>query len=106
MLSLHSLLLGLPILISFLLVDLLLVFVTILSFVELDLNSNKVSFHPMDHVLVRSLNHHLMLMGLLDIIQSFLCRIQPSVLFIGVLLDAALIDLSLLEFSLHHRNKH
>ena len=67
-LGLKSLLLGLSTSLGFLHVDLVLVFIAVLIFVEPDLNGDQVGIHAMDHVLVLTLHHHLVLVVRLDTI--------------------------------------
>jgi len=76
--------------------DLLLILVAVLSLIESDLNGNQVWFHSVDHVLVRSLNHHLVLMGALNAIQPVLGVVQAMRLRIDVVLNGAFLIFGLL----------
>ena len=69
-LSLQSLLLGLSILVSFLLEYLSLVLIAVLSLIEADLDGDQVTLHTIDHVLIGALDHHLVLVSVLDAIKS------------------------------------
>ena len=69
-LGLETLLLGLSVLVRFLLVHLLLILETVLSLVEANLDGDQVLLHAMDHVLVATLHHHLVLVCVLDSVKS------------------------------------
>lgn len=60
-LGLESLLLGLPVFIGLLLINLLLVLEAVLGLIELDLNGNEVGFHASDHMVVRALHQNLLI---------------------------------------------
>ena len=75
MLSLESLLLCLTMSLRFLHVDLVLVFVAVLSFIEVDLNGNQVRLHTVYHVFILPLHHHLILVGPTDAVEDLLCAI-------------------------------
>lgn len=68
MLSLKSFLFGLPVLVSFLLVNLLFVLEAFLRLVEADLNGNEVSLHAVYHVFILALDHKLVVMSVFDFI--------------------------------------
>ena len=70
MLRLQPLLFGLSTPLSFLLVHLVLVLIAFLGLIESYLNGNQVLIHPMNHMLVGALNHHLVLMVSLDSIEG------------------------------------
>lgn len=71
-LGLKSLLLGLSVLLCLFTVDLQLGLVAILHLVLFDFGCDKVSLHPCDHVLVRSLVHEMDVVSLLNTLQGVL----------------------------------
>ena len=71
-LGLKSLLFGLSVLLSLFTVDLQLGLVAILHLVLFDFGCDKVSLHPCDHVLVRSLVHEMDVVSLLNTLQGVL----------------------------------
>ena len=64
-LGLESLLFGLSMTFSLLGVHLMLILITILSFIEADLDSDQVLVHPLNHMLILPLYHHLVLVSIL-----------------------------------------
>ena len=93
-------LLGLAVLLGLVHEDLLLVLVTVALLVESDLNRNQVRLHPVDHVLVGALHHHLPVVRVLNTVQLFLRCGEAMGLAAGVIFDSRLIALSLLKFAL------
>ena len=100
MLSLKALLLGLTVFVRFLLEHLLLVFVAILCFVELDLNSDEITLHSLNHVLVGPLNHHLVFVRVFNRVQSVFRVMQTVRLAEACILNRSFFILGLLQFSL------
>ena len=72
MLGLKSLLFGLSTSFGFFHINLVLVFVAVLVFVEPDLDGYQVGIHAMDHVLVLTLHHVLVLVVRLDTVERVL----------------------------------
>ena len=102
-LGLEPLLLRLSVTLGLLSVHLMLVLITILSFIELDLDSDQVLVHSLNHMLILPLYHHLILVGVVDAVKDILSIAETS-LFGGVLiLDSCLISLGLFKFSLQKR---
>ena len=81
---------------------LLLIFVTVAELIELDLNSNQVRLHAVDHVLIGALRQHLLLVLVLDVIEVVLRILQAARLPEDLILDIRLIILGLLELALNH----
>ena len=71
-LGLEPLLLGLSITLGLLSVHLMLVLITILRIIELDLDSDQVLVHPLNHMLVLPLYHHLVLVSVVDAVKDIL----------------------------------
>ena len=99
-LGLEPLLLRLSVTLGLLSVHLMLVLITILSFIELNLDSDQVLVHSLNHMLILPLYHHLILVGVVDAVKDILSIAETS-LFGGVLiLNGCLISLGLFKFSL------
>ena len=79
-LGLETLLLGLSVLVTLFLENLLLVLVAILSLIETDLNRDQVLLHAVNHVLIAALYHHLVLVSVLDPVKS-LSRVAQTIGF-------------------------
>ena len=104
-LRLQSCLLSLAVLLRLVHENLLFVLVTVALFIESDLNCYEVRLHPVDHVLVGALHHHLSVVRVLDIVQLFFRCCQSVSLAAGVILDCRLIAFSLLKLTLHRQNQ-
>ena len=104
-LRLQSCLLSLAVLLRLVHEDLLFVLVTVAQFVESDLNCNEVRLHPVDHVLVGALHHHLSVVRVLDTVQLFFRCSQSVGLAAGVILDCRFITFGLLKLTLHRQNQ-
>ena len=102
-LGLESLLLGLSMTLSLLGVHLMLILITILSFIEADLDSDQVLVHPLNHMLILPLYHHLVLVSVIDTIEDILSSAKTGLLGGVLILDRCFIRLGLLKFSLHTR---
>lgn len=101
MLGLEPLLLGLSMTLGLLSVHLMLVLITILSIIELDLDSDQVLVHPLNHMLVLPLYHHLVLVSVVDAVKDILSIGKTRFLVVVLILNSCFICLGLLEFSLH-----
>lgn len=104
-LGLQTFLLGLSVSVRFFLVDLLFILETLLSLIESDLNGNEVGLHAVDHVLVLPLHHHLVVVGLFDLVELVLCRAQTIRFPHHRVFNRILVSLRLLQFSLHRQNR-
>ena len=82
-------------------VNLMLVLITILSFIEFDLDSDQVLVHSLNHMLILPLYHHLVLVSVIDAIKDILSIGETCLLGIILILNSCFISLSLLKFSLH-----
>ena len=102
-LGLKTLLLRLSALVSFLLIDLLFVLVASLAFVELNLDGDKVRLHTLDHMLVGPLDHHLVFMRVIDLVELALGAFKTISLSGFLIFNTLLFVLGLLEFSLFDR---
>ena len=100
-LGLEPLLLGLSMPLSLLSVHLMLVLITILRIIELDLDSNQVLVHPLNHMLVLPLYHHLVLVSVVDAVKDILSIAKTRFLVAVLILNSCFICLGLFEFSLH-----
>ena len=101
MLGLEPLLLGLSMTLGLLSVHLMLVLITILSIIELDLDSDQVLVHPLNHMLVLPLYHHLVLVSVVDAVKDILSIGKTRFLVVVLILNSCFICLGLFEFSLH-----
>ena len=99
-LSLEPLLLCLSVTLGLLSVHLMLVLITILSFIELDLDSDQVLVHSLNHMLILPLYHHLVFMGVVDAVKDILSIAETSLLGGILILNSCLISLGLFKFSL------
>lgn len=98
-LGLETLLLGLSVLVTLFLENLLLVLVAILSLIETDLNRDQVLLHAVNHVLIAALYHHLVLVSVLDPVKS-LSRVAQTIGFTeNRVFDRILLRLRLLKLS-------
>ena len=98
-LGLETLLLGLSVLVTLFLENLLLVLVAILSLIETDLNCDQVLLHAVNHVLIAALYHHLVLVSVLDPVKS-LSRVAQTIGFtVNRVFDRILLRLRLLKLS-------
>ena len=95
-LSLEPLLLCLSVTLGLLSVHLMLVLITILSFIELDLDSDQVLVHSLNHMLVLPLYHHLVFMGVIDAVKDILSIAETSLLGCVLILYRCFICLGLL----------
>ena len=100
-LGLEPLLLGLSMTLGLLSVHLMLVLITILRIIELDLDSNQVLVHPLNHMLVLPLYHHLVLVSVVDAVKDILSIAKTRFLVAVLILNSCFICLGLFEFSLH-----
>ena len=100
-LGLEPLLLGLSMTLGLFSVHLMLVLITILSIIELDLDSDQVLVHPLNHMLVLPLYHHLVLVSVVDTVKDILSIGKTRFLVVVLILNSCFICLSLFEFSLH-----
>ena len=100
-LGLEPLLLGLSMTLGLLSVHLMLVLITILSIIELDLDSNQVLVHTLNHMLVLPLSHHLVLVSVVDTVKDILSIGKTRFLVVVLILNSCFICLSLFEFSLY-----
>jgi len=100
-LRLQSLLLGLTVFLGFLLENLLLVLEALRRFVLPDLNGNQVRLHAVDHVLVGPLHHQLVLVRVLDSLQSVHGVLEAVCLSENVVFNRALLGLCLLQLPLN-----
>ena len=94
-LGLEPLLFRLSVTLSLLGVHLVLVLITILSFIELDLDSDQVLVHSLNHMLVLPLYHHLVLVGVVDAVKDILSIAETSLLGCVLILNGCFISLSL-----------
>ena len=99
-LGLESFLLGLPVLVRLLLVNLLLVLEAVLRFVEADLNGNEVGLHAMRHMLILALDHHLVVVSVFYFVKLVLGISKTISLAHYLVFNAVLFVLRLLKFSL------
>ena len=99
-LGLKALLLCLSALISFILVDLLLVLMASLALIELNLDGDQIRLHALDHMLVRPLDHHLVLVRVLDLIKLALGAFKAISLSHHTIFNTSLFVLGLLKVSL------
>ena len=79
----------------------MLVLITILSIIELDLDSDQVLVHPLNHMLVLPLYHHLVLVSVVDTVKDILSIGKTRFLVVVLILNSCFICLGLFEFSLH-----
>ena len=100
-LGLEPLLLGLSMTLGLLSVHLMLVLITILSIIELDLDSDQVLVHPLNHMLILPLHHHLVLVSVVDTVKDILSIAKTRFLVVVLILNSCFICLSLFEFSLN-----
>ena len=100
-LGLEPLLLGLSMTLGLLSVHLMLVLITILSIIELDLDSDQVLVHTLNHMLILPLHHHLVLMSVVDAVKDILSIAKTRLLVAVLILNSCFICLGLFEFSLH-----
>ena len=100
-LGLKPLLLGLSMTLGLFSVHLMLVLITILSIIELDLDSDQVLVHPLNHMLVLPLYHHLVLVSVVDTVKDILSIGKTRFLVVVLILNSCFICLGLFEFSLH-----
>ena len=100
-LGLEPLLLGLSMTLGLLSVHLMLVLITILSIIELDLDSDQVLVHTLNHMLILPLHHHLVLVSVVDTVKDILSIAKTRFLVVVLILNSCFICLGLFEFSLH-----
>ena len=104
-LRLQPRLLGLPVLFGLIHVYLLLILMAFTLLVEPDLNRYQVRLHAVDHVLVRTLDHQLTVMRVLDIIKLGLRVVETLRLSAGCIFNRSLVALGLLKLTLHSHEK-